>query len=106
MKRIHLLLAIFIVSWMASVANAQTLADLARQERARKQTLHTTTVLTNGSAPVPKAPETKKPSETKPTPAEAPKQAASPSPATAPTTPTGPTDNKGRDEKYWRATFE
>src|SRR5205809_5280161 len=53
MKRIHLLLAIVIISWIASTANAQSVADLARQERQRKQTKDSKAVLTNRSGATP-----------------------------------------------------
>src|SRR5262249_28074583 len=97
MKRIHLVLAILIVSWIASSANAQTIADLARQERARKKANESKTVLTNNSVTPPKG------SQPAPTATTGTAKAAE---SSAATDTTGIRDNKGRDEKYWRTTFD
>jgi phage shock protein A len=87
------------MSWIAGVAHGQALADMARRERARKQSIHSGEVYTNESL--------------KATPGQAPKtiepvkdQQAKPGTAKDNAKPTGPTDNKGRDEKYWRDAFD
>jgi hypothetical protein len=88
------------MSWIAGVAHGQTLADMARRERARKSTIHSGEVYTNESVKAapgqanPKAIEPIKQQQAKP---DAGKDNAKPS---------GPTDNKGRDEKYWREAFD
>jgi hypothetical protein len=110
MKRLHLLLAITVISCVGATANAQSVADLARQERLRKKELESKAVLTNSSKP-PVAPAAVVP------PAAASSEAAKPAATNAPVAeaqkepakaaaPTGPVDNKGRDEKYWRTTFD
>jgi hypothetical protein len=98
MKRIHLVLASLIVSFVASTANSQGIADLARQERARRKPGESKAVLTNNSQTVPKGSEPGNVTVSKPAPAPA---------AGTATAATGEVkDNKGRDEKYWRSTFE
>jgi hypothetical protein len=99
MRKLHFLLAIVVISWLASLASAQGVADLARQERARKKALESKAVLTNGSQPA-STPDAAKPGTATPATADTQKEAAKPAAST------GPTDNKGRDEKYWRATFD
>jgi hypothetical protein len=73
--------------------SAQTLADLARQERARQKRLHSAVVVVNGAAT---------------TNAALPLATANPAPAAQASAvqPAGPVDNKGHDEKYWRAQFD
>ena len=105
MKRIHLVLAILIVSWIASSVNAQGIADLARKERARKKTAESKAVLTNGSEAVPKGTEPGNLSVAKPAPAPT-TGTGKATETSAATDTTGIKDNKGRDEKYWRSTFE
>src|SRR2546430_3091236 len=72
--------------------SAQTLADIARKERERRQRVHSAVVVTNGA--------------TTTTAASTSSTAATPSTPAAAAKPTGPTDNKGRDEKYWRTQFQ
>ncbi|HYR43289.1 MAG TPA: hypothetical protein VER98_09715 [Terriglobia bacterium] len=72
--------------------SAQTLADVARQERERQQRLHSTVVVANGA--------------TATTAASTSSTAAVPATPSAEAKPTGPTDNKGHDEKYWRTQFQ
>jgi chromosome segregation ATPase len=72
--------------------SAQTLADVARQERERQKRLHSVVVVSNGLTTTTTA-STSSTATTTATPAETAK-------------PTGPTDNKGHDEKYWRAQFQ
>ena len=71
---------------------AQTLADVARQERERQQRLHSTVVVTNGT--------------TITTTASTSSTVAAPATPPAGEKPTGPVGNKGRDEKYWRTQFQ
>jgi hypothetical protein len=97
MKRIHLVLAILIVSFIASTAAAQGIAELARQERARRKPGESKAVLTNNSQTVPKGSE----------PGSVTVSKAAPAVPTGTTTATGEVrDNKGRNEQYWRSTFE
>src|SRR2546427_1087849 len=72
--------------------SAQTLADVARQERERQQRLHSTVVVTNGT--------------TITTTASTSSTVAAPATPPAGEKPTGPVGNKGRDEKYWRTQFQ
>ncbi len=75
----------------ASTAFAQSVADVARKERARQKGAQSKVVVTANStitAPTP-------------TPAQ-----PIPSAKPAEAKPAGVTDNKGRDEKYWRAAFD
>ena len=81
-------------------SSAQTVADAARKERERQKQVHSKVVYTNGvPIPAPNSPPAApaKPSST--TTDSAKKPAGTPAPVR-------PTDNKGRDEKYWRAAFQ
>ncbi len=71
---------------------AQTIADIARRERARQRQIQPQNkgTYTNATAAVPPAPA----------------KAAPEVKAQAPATPTGLADNQGRDEKYWRDAFQ
>ena len=93
MKRISLI-AVFCISTIAVDLHAQTIADLARQERARKQNLESKAVFNADTVKLP-TPEAVAVPVAPPTTAE---------PAAA--LPTGPTDRTGRDEKTWRAMFD
>jgi hypothetical protein len=93
MRRTHLALAVLIIATVSASVSAQSVADLARKERERKKSIQSKAVLTNGSSSVSK--------DTQPQDV-APKPPATPAAAGT----TGPTDNKGRDEKYWRAAFD
>jgi hypothetical protein len=93
--RVFAVLLLFIFT---AESSAQTLADIARKERARQkqaqsQNRGTFTNPTPGSAT---GSLSSKPIQSAPLPA----------PAAAPPRPAGPVDNKGRDEKYWREAFE
>ncbi len=94
MNAFRCLSALILTSWMSSAVYGQTLADVARQERARKKALESKIVINETSAPAGKtvttAAATDKPIVT----------------AATPTAPKGPVDNKGRDETYWRTTFQ
>jgi chromosome segregation ATPase len=73
---------------------AQSIAEVARQERERQKSARSTVVIT---------------SQTRTTTAESPSTTSTPAAATATTAAagsSGPTDNNGRDEKYWRAAFQ
>lgn len=100
MKLTRILLVIFGMSWIAGVAHGQTLADVARRERARKQPIHSGEVYTNDSVKGASGqPATKTIEPVK-------EQQAKPETAKDDAKPKGPTDNKGRDEKYWREAFD
>jgi hypothetical protein len=80
-------------------SSAQSLADIARRERARQkqtgtQNKGTYTNATAAGAAAPSQPTATAAALEKP----AEKEVAA--------KPTGPTDNKGRDEKYWRDAFK
>jgi predicted RNase H-like nuclease (RuvC/YqgF family) len=79
---------VFFLMAFALDCSAQTLADVARQERERKKRLHTPVVVASG----------------RPTTTAA--STGSTAAVVVPAAPAGPTDNKGRDEKYWRAQFQ
>jgi len=89
--------AAFIV-FSSAFVNAQTIADLARQERARRQAAPKTVVITNANL---KSASASKPDDK---PAD---EATTPPPATsaaeAPAEPAGP---GGHDEKWWRGQFQ
>jgi len=91
-KVTRILLVIFCMSWISGIAHGQTLADMARRERARKKPIHSGEVYTNESLKV--------------APGQPPKTIEPMKEQAKPKGPTGPTDNKGRDEKFWRETFE
>lgn len=87
---------LLIVGMLSAEVSAQSLADVARKERARQKSIESKITITNeqasaGTAGTPTAPQTKQPS---------------PGTQAAEGMPKGPTDNKGRDEKYWRETFQ
>src|SRR5262245_29734232 len=81
--------------------SAQTLADAARQERQRQKRLHSPVVVARGT-PTTTAASTGSTAAVVAPAAPAGSTAA----VVAPAAPAGPTDNKGRDEKYWRAQFQ
>jgi hypothetical protein len=99
-KLTRILLVTFSMSWIAGLAHGQTLADMARRERARKQPIHTGEVYTNES--VKAAPGLAATAAIEPIK----EQQAKPDAAKDDAKPKGPTDNKGRDEKYWREAFD
>jgi hypothetical protein len=91
MKPHGYLLTTIVLSLVAFDASAQSLADIARKERERqKQTQSKVTIIAgaavSGSLPKPSTTGT----------------ALTPTPIK----PIEPRDNKGRDEKYWRAAFQ
>jgi hypothetical protein len=91
MKCFRWMLVLTAVFWLCAPAQAQTIADAARKERARRKELQTKTIFTNSGTPAaPAKVEPGRQGTTTAAAAEAPK---------------GPVDNKGRDEKYWRDTF-
>lgn len=90
MKRIGLLL---LVLTFALDCFAQSLADVARKERERQRAAHSKVVVTGTGTTATIAPT----SSAKPAPPTASNSAAKP---------VAVTDNKGRDEKYWRTTFQ
>jgi chromosome segregation ATPase len=89
---------ILVLAAFALDCSAQTLADVARRERERKQNLHSTVVIVNGAATTAAASTSSTSSSAS--------SAAAPSAASAAQKPAGPTDNKGHDEKYWRTQFQ
>ena len=89
------------ILWMTALAqfvfcgflSAQSLADVARKERERQKQSQSTIVVTGG--------------RTTTMAASSGSTTASITPASPPAVkPTEPTDDKGRDEKYWRAAFQ
>jgi hypothetical protein len=84
----------------AATSSAQTLADIARQERERQRQVRgrviTITPGVQGAAV----------STGVATAAGTAGVSAPPAAATAGQKPTGPVDNQGRDEKYWRTQFQ
>src|SRR5688500_18852846 len=117
MKRLVRIILLCEVMTLAVGASAQSIADLARQERDRKKAAAARTY-TNDNITV--ADVTGIPAE--PVAGAAPTAntpggvtagatiagAATPATSTAaavPSKPAGPVDNKGRDEKYWREQF-
>ncbi len=95
---VRIIVIIVAAACFAVEAPAQSVADLARQERARKAGAEAKIKVTNDTLTVSQTAQP--PAETKPVAAESPKPVA---PAAVKAT--GPTDSKGRDEKWWRAAF-
>ena len=100
-------------------ASAQTIADVARQERARRnqiqaqnsktynnQTAPSTAAPAPSSNPTAPAPSSNPVAPTSNSPTAQAPAAAEPTKEPVPPAPSGPTDNKGRDEKYWRTAFQ
>jgi len=83
----------------ATAAQAQSLADLARQERARRAGAEAKVKISNDTLAGSKASQPS--GETKPTAEETAKPVAS----VAVKASSGPADFNGRDEKWWRAAF-
>jgi len=84
------------LAWLLAIVfavdcSAQTLADVARRERERQKRLHSQVIVVNGATT---------------TTASTSSTSAAPAPPAEAAKPTGPTDNKGHDEKYWRAQFQ
>jgi len=85
------------LAWLLAIVfavdcSAQTLGDIARRERERQKRLHSEVIVANGA--------------TTTTAASTSSTSAAPTPPAEAAKPTGPTDNKGHDEKYWRAQFQ
>ena len=78
----------FLLMAFALDCSAQTLADVARKERERQKRVHSPVVVATGATTTTTA------------------SSGSTAAAVTSSTPAGPTDNKGRDEKYWRAQFQ
>lgn len=99
MKLTRILPVIFCMSWIVGVAHGQTLAEIARRERARKTAIHSGEVYTNESlkASPGQPPKTIEPIK---------EPQAQPATAKDDAKPKGPTDHKGHDEKYWREAFD
>ena len=96
MKRI----AILLLLTFAVDASAQTIADIARRERARQKQVQNKGTYTNSTTPATLTPPTAAG-------AAAPAQTTAEKPADAAAAkPAGPVDNRGRDEKYWRDAFQ
>jgi len=85
-------------------ASAQSLADIARRERARQKQTGTQNKGTYTNATAASAAAAAAPSQPATT-AAAPEKPAQKKEEVA-AKPAGPTDNKGRDEKYWRDVFK
>lgn len=91
-----ILFGLLICLTLGATLNAQSLADLARQERERKKGREAKVTFTNDSikpAAVTGTPTTPKSATT---------NGAAPAASAAPA---GPVDRQGRDEKFWRAAF-
>ncbi len=86
---------------MTSAANAQSVVDLAKRERQRQQNAQSKTVL-NSDSPRGTAASTAATAKA----VEDRAVSHNPPPAIKPPMAAGFTDMKGRDEKWWRATFE
>jgi hypothetical protein len=86
-------LASFILLIFALDCSAQSIADVARQERERQKNVQSKVFVQNVRT---NSIDTGTP----------PANAAPPAPVPAPAKQTGPVDNQGRDEKYWRGAFQ
>jgi chromosome segregation ATPase len=84
-----------VVFLFALDCSAQTLADIARQERERQKQLHSAVVVVQGAITTTAASTSATAATTTP-----------PATTSEPPKTTGPVDNKGHDEKYWRTQFD
>jgi len=97
MKNLRTISILLLLSSIAPMVQAQSLAQIARQERERQKGQATTVLVINGSTTA-----TLNPGNTAVTSATT----GATTDAAKPAAPTGPTDSKGRDEKYWRGVFD
>lgn len=81
--------------------SAQTIADIARKERARQKQVQRLNKGTYTNATAAAAAPPAKPAEVAPAAEATPEKKEE-----AAAKPTGPVDNQGRDEKYWRDAFQ
>ena len=108
----HVLCAVTVAIFSSVWANAQTIADIARQERAKRQASQKSVVITNETLGIKPSDGTEVKQATEPkaegTPAAtaspAAPGAAVPTQAQAPAQPAAQTE--ARDEKWWRAKYE
>ena len=103
------ILFILLLLAFALDCSAQTLADAARQERERQKRLHGPVVVARGTPTTTTASTASTAAAVvvaRGTPTTTAASTASTAAVVAPAGPAGPTDNKGRDEKYWRAQFQ
>lgn len=91
MKPIFRIVLPLILSTASAFAQTPTLADRAREERARRKALESKVVIRETGAPAA---------------AGATATTMAVSAGISAVVPKGPVDNKGRDEKYWRGMFD
>jgi hypothetical protein len=96
MKTLRMLSILVALLSIGQLAQAQSLPEIARQERERQKNPPSKSLVITGPTIITDAGTTATTNATTSATAD----------ATRPAAPTGPTDNKGRDEKYWRGTFE
>jgi TolA-binding protein len=87
----HSLITFLLILGFAWDCSAQSIADAARKERERQKQVHSVITVTGTTATTAAGTAT---------------TAAAPAAATEAAAKSGPTDNKGHDEKYWRAAFQ
>src|SRR6185436_765355 len=100
MKTLRMLSILVALVSIGQLAQAQSLPEIARQERERQKSIQSKSLVITGTTTAVTS------AGTAGTTATTNATTSATADATKPTAPTGPTDNKGRDEKYWRGTFE
>jgi hypothetical protein len=108
----HVLCVVTVAIFSSVWANAQTIADIARQERAKRQATQKAVVITNETLGIKPSQGTEVKQDTEPKAEGTPAATASPAapgaavsaPAQAPAQPAAQTE--ARDEKWWRAKYE
>ena len=106
----HVLCVVTVAIFSSVWANAQTIADIARQERAKRQATQKAVVITNETLGIKPSQGTEVKQDTEPKAEGTPAATASPAApgaavsATAPAQPAAQTE--ARDEKWWRAKYE
>ena len=105
----HVLCVVTVAIFSSVWANAQTIADIARQERAKRQAGQKAVVITNETLGIKPSDGTEVKQDTEPKAEGTP--AATASPAAPPAVqgaavPSQPAQTETRDEKWWRAKYE
>ena len=109
----HVLCVVTVAIFSSVWANAQTIADIARQERAKRQAGQKSVVITNETLGIKPSDGTEVKQDTEPKAEGTPAATASPAapgaavsaPAPAPAQ-AQPAQTEARDEKWWRAKYE
>src|SRR4030095_16216362 len=105
----HVLCVVTVAIFSSVWANAQTIADIARQERAKRQAGQKAVVITNETLGIKPSEGTEEKQDTEPKAEGTPAATASPAAPGAAgeaQAPAQPAQTETRDEKWWRAQYE